>query len=180
MLGLTFAVPIGLLFLLAPRALLGIFGMEDPGVLELGRQLLVYLSLSGVFLTVALSYTGGLQGTGDTRSPFFISLVSQVILPLGICAVLDAVRGLQPADIWFAIVLGHFARCALSIGRFGEWDSGMVYGGNTLLVVEQDASLTLELTQRVYIMEHGKIGLEGKSDELMDNEEVKRVYFQLG
>jgi branched-chain amino acid transport system ATP-binding protein len=55
------------------------------------------------------------------------------------------------------------------------WKSGI-----TLLVVEQDASLTLELTQRVYIMEHGKIGLEGKSDELRDNEEVKRVYFQLG
>ena len=55
------------------------------------------------------------------------------------------------------------------------WKSGI-----TLLVVEQDASLTLELTQRVYIMEHGKIGLEGKSDELMDNEEVKKVYFQLG
>ena len=55
------------------------------------------------------------------------------------------------------------------------WQSGI-----TLLVVEQDASLTIDLTQRVYIMEHGKIGLEGKSDELMDNEEVKRVYFQLG
>jgi len=55
------------------------------------------------------------------------------------------------------------------------WKSGI-----TILVVEQDASLTLELTQRVYILEHGKIGLEGKSDELMDNEEVKRVYFQLG
>jgi branched-chain amino acid transport system ATP-binding protein len=49
-----------------------------------------------------------------------------------------------------------------------------------VLIVEQDASLTLELTQRVYIMEHGKVGLEGKSDELIDNEEVKRVYFQLG
>jgi branched-chain amino acid transport system ATP-binding protein len=55
------------------------------------------------------------------------------------------------------------------------WQSGI-----TLLVVEQDASLTIDLVQRVYIMEHGKIGLEGKSDELMDNEEVKRVYFQLG
>jgi branched-chain amino acid transport system ATP-binding protein len=55
------------------------------------------------------------------------------------------------------------------------WKSGI-----TILVVEQDASLTLELTQRVYILEHGKIGLEGKSDELMDNDEVKRVYFQLG
>ncbi len=55
------------------------------------------------------------------------------------------------------------------------WKSGI-----TVLIVEQDASLTLELTQRVYIMEHGKVGLEGKSNELIDNEEVKRVYFQLG
>ncbi len=122
-LGLAIAVPIGLLFLIAPRALLGIFGMEDPEVLALGEQLLVYLSLSGVFLTVALSYTGGLQGTGDTRSPMYISMFSQVILPLGICAMIDAARGLQPADIWLAIVLGHFARCVLSIVRFqqGKW-----------------------------------------------------------
>jgi len=55
------------------------------------------------------------------------------------------------------------------------WKSGI-----TVLVVEQDASLTLELTQRVYILEHGKIGLEGSSRELMDNDDVKRVYFQLG
>ena len=55
------------------------------------------------------------------------------------------------------------------------WKSGI-----TVLVVEQDASLTLELTKRVYIMEHGKVGLEGRSEDLMDNEEVKRVYFQLG
>lgn len=55
------------------------------------------------------------------------------------------------------------------------WKSGI-----TVLVVEQDASLTLDLTQRVYIMEHGRVGLEGSSDELKDNEDVKRVYFQLG
>ena len=123
MLGFGIAVPIGFLFLFAPRALLGIFGMEDPAVLEIGRVLLFYLSVSGVFLTVALSYTGALQGTGDTRSPMYISIVSQVILPLGTCAVIDAFRGLEPGDIWFAIVLGHFARCVLSIGRFqqGKW-----------------------------------------------------------
>ncbi|HYB21064.1 MAG TPA: ABC transporter ATP-binding protein [Thermodesulfobacteriota bacterium] len=55
------------------------------------------------------------------------------------------------------------------------WESGM-----TVLIVEQDASLTLNLVERVYILEHGKVGLEGKSRDLMNNEEVKRVYFQLG
>ena len=42
------------------------------------------------------------------------------------------------------------------------------------------ASLTLNLVERVYILEHGKVGLEGKSQDLLNNEEVKRVYFQLG
>ena len=55
------------------------------------------------------------------------------------------------------------------------WKSGL-----TVLIVEQDASLTLSLVERVYILEHGKVGLEGKSQDLMNNEEVKRVYFQLG
>ena len=74
-----------------------------------------------------------------------------------------------------SIGLSPLAKAQLTESILHIWKSGI-----TLLVVEQDASLTLELTQRVYIMEHGKIGLEGKSDELMDNEEVKRVYFQLG
>ena len=46
---------------------------------------------------MALSYTGGLQGTGDTRSPLYISIVSQIVIPLGICTVLQATRGLAAA-----------------------------------------------------------------------------------
>ena len=72
---------------------------------------------------MALTYTGALQGTGDTRSPLYISIVSQVVIPLGLCAILDATRGLRPADIWLAILLGHATRCVLSVLRFrqGKW-----------------------------------------------------------
>jgi putative MATE family efflux protein len=121
--GLGVAAVVGLLFLTIPRALLGLFGMDDPAVVALGRQLLGFLSVSGLFITVALTYTGGLQGTGDTRSPLYISIVSQIVVPLGLCAVLQATRGLRPADIWLAILLGHATRCALSVLRFrqGRW-----------------------------------------------------------
>jgi putative MATE family efflux protein len=121
--GLSTAIGVGILFLLVPRQLLGIFGMGDPVVVELGVQLLRYLSVSGLFIAVALAYTGGLQGTGDTRSPLYISLVSQVILPVGMCAAIHTFGTLQPADIWLAIVLGHIARAALSMARFrqGRW-----------------------------------------------------------
>ena len=87
---------------------------------EFGEQLLRYLAVSGLFVTVALSVTGALQGTGDTRSPLYISIVSQIILPLGLCAILQATRGLQANDIWLAIVLGHLTRCLLSFGRFRQ------------------------------------------------------------
>src|SRR5438128_6311861 len=122
-LGLGLAAAIGVLFLTIPRSLLGLFGMTDPVVVGLGAQLLAFLSVSGLFVTVALTYTGGLQGTGDTRSPLYISIVSQIVVPLGLCTLFQATRGLRPADIWTAILLGHITRCALSVLRFrqGKW-----------------------------------------------------------
>ena len=124
-LGVGLAAAIGLLFLTIPRWLLGLFGMTDPTVVGLGVQLLSFLSVSGLFVTVALTYTGGLQGTGDTRSPLYISILSQIVVPLGLCAWLQATRGLRPADIWTAILLGHMTRCVLSVLRFrqGKWRS---------------------------------------------------------
>jgi MATE family, multidrug efflux pump len=92
--------------------------MKDPVVLELGQQLLRYLSVSGLFITVALCYTGALQGTGDTRGPLYISIVSQIVVPLGLCTLLQATRGLTATGIWTAIVLGHMTRCGLSVARF--------------------------------------------------------------
>ena len=118
--GLGVAIAVGSLFLLIPGYLLWVFGMTDPIVLMLSRQFLAYLTVSGLFVTVALSYTGGLQGTGDTKSPLFISLVSQLVLPLAMCAVIQATRGLQPTDIWLAIVLGHVTRATLSVLRFRQ------------------------------------------------------------
>ena len=122
--GLGVAAVVGVLFLTIPGPLLGLFfGTDDPAVIAIGTQLLAFLSVSGLFVTVALNYTGGLQGTGDTRSPLYISIVSQIVVPLGYCALIQATRGLHPADIWLAIVFGHATRCALSVLRFrqGKW-----------------------------------------------------------
>ena len=118
--GVGVAAIIGATFVFIPGYLLKIFGMTDPVVLALARQLLLFLSVSGFFVTVALSYTGGLQGTGDTKSPLYISIVSQVIVPLGLCAAFQATQGLRPVDIWLAIVIGHVTRCGLSVARFRQ------------------------------------------------------------
>src|SRR5688572_16384017 len=118
--GLAVAVVVGAMFLLIPRYLLAVFGMTDTQVIDIGVQLLRYLSLSGLFVTVALSYTGGLQGTGDTRSPLYISILSQVIVPLGLCTLFQATSGLQAGYIWMAILAGHMTRCGLSVARFRQ------------------------------------------------------------
>jgi putative MATE family efflux protein len=123
--GLGGAAVIGFFYLFFPRQLLAIFGMNEPAVVEIGQQLLRVLSLSGLFIAVALTYTGGLQGTGDTKSPLYISLVSQVIVPLGICFTVQQLDTLDPIDIWLAILAGHATRCGLSVVRFneGRWRS---------------------------------------------------------
>ena len=123
--GLAVAAFIGLFFFFFPRELLGIFGMTEPAVLDIGTQLLRVLSVSGLFIATALTYTGGLQGTGDTKSPLYISLISQVAVPLGICSVISTFSTLEALHIWLAILTGHVFRCVLSMLRFhqGNWRS---------------------------------------------------------
>jgi putative MATE family efflux protein len=120
---LSGAAVVGILFMFLPRQLLAIFGMNDPEVVAIGVQLLRVLSVSGLLVSVALAYTGGLQGTGDTKGPFYISVISQVVVPLGACFVISRVGTLTPIHIWFAILAGHFTRATLSVVRFnqGKW-----------------------------------------------------------
>jgi MATE family, multidrug efflux pump len=121
--GVSVAACMGLLYLFAPRILLGAFGISDAAVLSIGTQLLRVLSVSGLFISAALTYTGGLQGTGDTKSPLYISIVSQVVLPLGICFVVTQFGTLTALHIWIAILTGHVTRFTLSYLRFrqGRW-----------------------------------------------------------
>ena len=121
--GLAGAAVVGTVFFLFPEELLAVFGMTDPVVVSLGVQLLRVLSVSGLFITAALTYTGELQGTGDTRSTLYISLVAQIAVPLGICFVIQQTGTLDAIDIWVAILAGHATRCLLSVVRFnqGKW-----------------------------------------------------------
>ena len=123
--GVSVAFVIGLLFVVMPHALLYVFDAHTGAVGRIGEELLRFLALSGFFITVALVYTGALQGSGDTRSPLYITLASQIAIPIGICTAIQMMRPLQSTDIWISIVLGHFTRCVLSVARFrqGKWRS---------------------------------------------------------
>jgi branched-chain amino acid transport system ATP-binding protein len=48
--------------------------------------------------------------------------------------------------------------------------------GVTILLVEQRVNATLEITDRAYVLEHGKVALEGPSSDLKSNEHVRKAY----
>jgi len=48
--------------------------------------------------------------------------------------------------------------------------------GVTVLLVEQNARMALTLASRAYVLETGRITLEGKTEDLLHNEAVKRAY----
>ena len=48
--------------------------------------------------------------------------------------------------------------------------------GMTILLVEQNALDAMAISSRTYIMESGAIVMEGPSEEVAENEEVKRIY----
>jgi len=51
--------------------------------------------------------------------------------------------------------------------------------GKTLLLIEQNAQLALRIAHRGYVMETGRISLEGKAEDLIRNEHVKKAYLGL-
>ena len=48
--------------------------------------------------------------------------------------------------------------------------------GTTVLLVEQDVNHSLRLSDRGYVLEHGRVALEGPAKELMDNPHIKEAY----
>jgi branched-chain amino acid transport system ATP-binding protein len=46
----------------------------------------------------------------------------------------------------------------------------------TVLLVEQNVRQVLKVTDRAYVLEHGKLVVEGESKSLLENPEVKRAY----
>ncbi|NLL82499.1 MAG: ABC transporter ATP-binding protein [Tissierellia bacterium] len=50
--------------------------------------------------------------------------------------------------------------------------------GTTVLLVEQNANMALKLSDRAYIIRNGELELEGKSEELLNDEKVRKAYLE--
>ena len=66
---------------------------------------------------------------------------------------------------------------ALLVKRFlADTIKGIRDDGVTTLLVEQDADLAFSVADRVYVLEHGKVALQGVPEDLMKNPYVKEIY----
>jgi branched-chain amino acid transport system ATP-binding protein len=59
------------------------------------------------------------------------------------------------------------------IFRIVEWMRGQ---GISVFLIEQNVPQTLEIADRAYVMENGRIVLEGDSRDLLENEMIKKAY----
>ena len=50
--------------------------------------------------------------------------------------------------------------------------------GTTILLVEQNAHQALRLASRGYVLVNGQITLSGQSEELLQNQEIRKAYLE--
>jgi len=66
------------------------------------------------------------------------------------------------------------------VGKIFEILPKLRESGLTILLVEQNIKLALDISDRGYVMENGKLVIEGNVDELKNNEKIKSVYLGYG
>ena len=64
----------------------------------------------------------------------------------------------------------------IMVQEIGSIIRSMKEKGRTILLVEQNANLALKLADRTYVLELGKVVLEGKSADIINNPIVKKAY----
>ena len=67
----------------------------------------------------------------------------------------------------------------IMVQEIGNIIKSMKDEGRTILLVEQNANLALKLAERTYVLELGKVVLEGPSKDIMNNEMVRKAYLGL-
>jgi branched-chain amino acid transport system ATP-binding protein len=64
----------------------------------------------------------------------------------------------------------------IMVERVAETVVALNQSGMTILLVEQNANLALKISSRAYVLQVGKVILSGKSNDLLVNDEVRKVY----
>ena len=104
-LGACFMASAAATFLIAPRAILGIF-TADGRVVEVGLTLIALVALFQIFDGLQGVATGTLRGLGDTRTPMFLNLAGHWMLGLPVGYLLCFVIDWGVIGLWIGVSTG--------------------------------------------------------------------------
>jgi len=85
-------------------------------------------------------------------------------------------RGLMAAPKLFLLDEPSLGLAPLLVREIGRIVVEINSGGTTILLVEQNARMALQLAHRGYVLETGRIALQGLGSDLMRNDHVKQAY----
>lgn len=115
LLGASFMVCAGLIFVLFPTALMRIFTNESM-VISIGISLLFAAALFQLFDGLQVVATGAMRGIGDTRTPMICNLVGHWLVGLPISYVLCFIAGWGVTGLWTGLSIGLIAVGAVLLG----------------------------------------------------------------
>lgn len=115
--GVAFMVVLGsCLFIFANQ--IAHFMTKDPFAIIYTKQYLQWNALSEPFLAIGMVLSGVLQGSGDTRSPMWISFFSNCAIRLPLAWLLALVIGLGPKGAWMSMACSIIVSSILIAWRF--------------------------------------------------------------
>lgn len=89
-------------------------------------------------------------------------------------------RGLMSGPRMLLLDEPSLGLAPIIVRQFFQTVSGLRDDGLTVLLVEQNARAALQIADRGYVLETGRIVLEGTAQELLENPEVQRAYLGRG
>ncbi|MEF9951336.1 MAG: MATE family efflux transporter [Clostridium sp.] len=93
-----------LIFILIPSELMSIF-ISDPQTIEFGTRCLMFAALEQPFIGVAMVLAGALKGSGDTKTPFYVAIVSNWFIRLPLMYIVIFVLKLDVVTVWIVTAI---------------------------------------------------------------------------
>ena len=143
-----------------------------------GRGIFAQLTVEENLAMGAYAHGGGDAAAQYARFPRLAERHKQVAGTLsgGEQQMLALARALMAAPQLLLLDEPSMGLAPMMVAKIFELVRDIAAQGVTIFLVEQNARLALEISQRGYVMESGGIALAGRSAELLDNPRVREAY----
>ncbi|MDY0235771.1 MAG: MATE family efflux transporter [Gudongella sp.] len=130
-LGAIVMLSISVLFVIFARPFINFFlDVPNEEVVDVGRRFLLIVAVSEPFHAIAIIFSRTMQGAGYTKKPFQITLITWLIIRVGLSYLLALGLGLGSSGVWISISITSIISGILVylLFRQGHWKHVEIYG----------------------------------------------------